>query len=90
MDDNKRLQNLISLTESCKVKDRATEKLVQCEFPFKFKGETYDGCIDFIDIKNGTKIPGDPWCSTKVNGSDREHVSGGSHYGNCGSSCPRV
>jgi len=76
--------------QSCKVKDRATEKLVQCEFPFKFKGVTYDGCIDFIDIKNGTKIPGDPWCSTKVNGSDREHVSGGSHYGDCGSSCPRV
>ena len=64
--------------------------MVQCEFPFKFKGKSYNGCIDFVDIKDGKKVPGDPWCSTKVKGSDREHVSGGGHYGDCNSSCPRA
>ena len=64
---------------------------MQCEFPFKYKGETHYGCIDYIDVKNGQKVPlnkGDkPWCSTKVSGSDREHVSGGGYYGECDSSC---
>merc|ERR1712217_884391 len=73
---------------SCRVKDLATKQFLQCEFPFKFKGQTYNGCIDFIDIKNGQKVPGKPWCSTKVRGADREHVSGGSHYGDCNSFCP--
>ena len=57
--------------------------MVPCEFPFKFKGKTYNGCINFVDIKNGQQLPGDPWCSTKVSGSDREHVTGGRHYGEC-------
>jgi len=73
---------------SCKVKDKATKRRVNCEFPFKYKGQLHNGCIDFIDIKNGVKVPGKRWCSTKVTGSDREHVSGGDHYGDCNSSCP--
>ena len=77
-----------SVTESCRVVNKGTNQFMQCEFPFKFKGKTYNGCIDYIDIKNGQKVPGDPWCSTKVSGSDRRHVSGGGHYGKCHSSCP--
>ena len=69
------------------MKEEAAYQLKQCEFPFKFLGETYHGCIDFLDIKNGRKVPGKPWCSTKVSGSDRQHVSGGGHYGDCDSAC---
>ena len=77
-----------SLPESCTVRDRATQRNVQCEFPFKFEGETHYGCIDYIVAKNGRKVPGRPWCSTKVSGSQREHVKGGRHFGNCDDSCP--
>ena len=83
-------QNLFSITGSCRVRDKATKQYVPCEFPFKFKGKIHHGCIDYIDIKNGQKVPGNPWCSTKVRGSDRIHVNGGSHYGDCNSSCPGV
>ena len=67
----KQLSGSISSTESCRVKDIATNKLTRCKFPFKFKGETHNGCIDYIDVKDGKKVPGDPWCSTKVKGSER-------------------
>ena len=70
------------------MKNKATSSFVPCEFPFKFEGETHYGCIDFIEINNGRKVPGDPWCSTKVIGSDRTHVGGGGHYGECHSRCP--
>merc|ERR1719219_1960701 len=76
--------------KSCKVREKATNKLTQCEFPFKFKGETHNGCIDYVDIRRGKKVPGEPWCSTKVRGSDREHVTGGGHYGECTSSCKTI
>ena len=69
------------------MKDKATKRFQKCQFPFKFKDKTHNGCIDFIDIRNGKKVPGDPWCSTKVRGVDREHVTGGSHYGDCNDSC---
>ena len=59
---------------------------MQCEFPFKYQNETYYGCIDFI-YHNGQKDPVKPWCSTKVRGSDRKHMFGGQHYGDCDSSC---
>ena len=72
------------------MKDKATKRFQKCQFPFKFKDKTHNGCIDFIDIRNGKKVPGKPWCSTKVRGSDRKHVEGGGHYGNCDSSCPNA
>jgi len=75
-------------SQSCRVTDQATKRSVDCEFPFKFHGETYYGCIDFSSIKRGRKVPAEPWCSTKVRGSDRRHVRGGSHFGNCNSGCP--
>jgi len=74
--------------QSCMVKEKATNKTIKCEFPFKYEGEIHNTCIDFIDVKDGKKVPGDPWCSTKVRGSEREHVSGGKHFGDCDSSCP--
>jgi len=79
--------NLVK-SQSCRVKDRRTNRNVPCEFPFKFEGETHYGCIDYIQVKNGRKIPGKPWCSTKVSGSQREHVDGGRHFGDCDDSCP--
>merc|ERR1711988_1486391 len=75
-------------SQSCTVKDRRTNRNVPCEFPFKFEGETHYGCINYIEVKNGRKVPGKPWCSTKVSGSQREHVKGGRHFGNCDDSCP--
>merc|ERR1711997_832623 len=81
--------------QSCKVNEKATNKVIQCEFPFKFKGETHNKCVDYVDVKNGEKVkvvrnnvPVKPWCSTKVSGADREHVSGGNHFGDCDSTCP--
>ena len=74
----------------CRVRNEANRRRnVQCEFPFKFHGETYNGCIDFTDKINGRKIPSErPWCSTKVRGRDRKHVGGGRNYGFCNSQCP--
>ena len=72
------------------MKNKATGSVVPCEFPFKFEGKTHYGCIDYIKIENGQKVPGEPWCSTKVKGSDKKHVNGGGHYGECDSSCPGV
>ena len=80
----------VSFTESCRVKDGATNSFVQCEFPFKFEGETHYGCIDYTEVKNGRKVLGDPWCSTKVEGPQRRHVRGGGHFGNCDNSCPNA
>ena len=69
-----------------------------CEFPFKFKGEIFYGCISWEDYDpttgtTGTTDPRNPtrygrtWCSTKVSGRDREH-SGGEFYGICDFKCP--
>ena len=69
------------------MRDEGTSQKKECEFPFRFLGKTYYGCIDFIEIRNGRKIPGKPWCSTKVSGLNRKHVSGKGHYGDCNSSC---
>ena len=77
-------------TESCRVRESSSKTTKECEFPFKFEGETHNSCIDFLEIKDGQKIPtqdGSHWCSTKVNGSDREHVRGGGFFGDCPTSC---
>ena len=85
--------NFVPLTDTgpCFVKEEATGKTLPCQFPFKFKGTTEYGCTLTLDIDtNGEIIPvstGIPWCSTKVSGSERQHVSGGGHWGDCSSSC---
>ena len=30
----------------------------------------------------------DPWCSTKVDPTTRQHITGGGFYGDCEASCP--
>ena len=71
--------------------EKNSGSLKPCKFPFVFKDEIFFSCTTIIGKNDdGSFIQGDPWCSTKVNGSDREHVSGGSHYGNCPSSCPTI
>ena len=82
------LSNMVSITESCWVREEATKKSKQCQFPFRFKGRTHNGCIDYIDVQNGQNLPGNPWCSTRVRGSNRQHVDGGGYYGDCKPSCP--
>ena len=52
-----------------------------CIFPFKFQGITYNTCSTVLANENK------PWCSTLVDNSGT-HVSGGGHYGDCGSKCP--
>ena len=59
----------------------------QCQFPFKFDGEEFHGCID--SIKNpGGRVSVDPWCSTKVDPTTRQHITGGGFFGDCEASCP--
>ena len=54
-----------------------------------FFDKTYYGCIKLIDIKNGVEeYTEKAWCSTKVNINTKEHIGGGSYYGDCPSDCP--
>jgi hypothetical protein len=52
-----------------------------CIFPFNHEGNTYFGCP--IDPDDSSKR----WCSTQTD-LNVNHVIGGGHYGECGSSCP--
>ena len=38
--------------QSCTVKEKATNKTIKCEFPFKYEGEIHNTCIDFIGKSN--------------------------------------
>ena len=64
----------------------------QCQFPFKYDGKTFNGCIDFTVKKNGNHRPVKPWCSTKVNELTREHIRGKGYFGDCDNTpqCPNV
>ena len=54
-----------------------------------FFDKTYYGCIKLIDIKNGVEeYTEKAWCSTKVDVNTKEHIGGGSYYGDCPSDCP--
>lgn len=81
----------------CKVRERNRRKQIKpCQFPFKYDGETFHGCIDFdVDSNTGRRQfvnrrgrPIKPWCSTKVDQSTRRHTSGGGFFGDCDASCP--
>ena len=53
-----------------------------------FLDKTYYGCIKLIDILNGTEeYTAKAWCSTKVDGNTKEHIGGGSYFGDCPSDC---
>ena len=67
----------------CQVTEKASNQKKPCEFPFIFKKVTYHGCT-----KDDAGVLGHPWCSTKVNSTTKEHITGQSFYGDCESSCP--
>ena len=52
-DDNKIFECWI--ISDCTVKEVASNEFKECQFPFKYGGETFDGCVDFI-YKNGKRV----------------------------------
>merc|ERR1711935_15042 len=76
------------VNSECTVKEAASNQFKKCQFPFVFFGKTYYGCIKLIDVKNGVEeYTAKAWCSTKVDGNTKEHIGGGSYYGDCPSNC---
>ena len=67
----------------CQVTEKASNQQKPCEFPFIFKKVTYHGCT-----KDDAGENGNPWCSTKVNSTTKEHITGQSFFGDCNPSCP--
>ena len=52
-----------------------------CILPFTYQNVSYNGCITIND-------PDDlPWCSIKTYPGTEFHISGGGHWGHCGSNC---
>ena len=79
---------LFFLSSECTVKEVASNRFKKCQFPFVFFDKTYYGCIKLIDIQNGKEeYTAKAWCSTKVDGNTKEHIGGGSYYGDCPSDC---
>ena len=78
----------------CLVKEIRSETLKPCQFPFKWNGETYDGCTNRTEKhENGGYSYGNPWCSTKKDPITNEHVQNGTNgfYGDCISEfCPSL
>jgi len=53
-----------------------------CQFPFIYKGVTYNECTTVEEDK--------PWCSTETNPTTNEHVGEGGHWGYCfQENCPK-
>ena len=65
------------------VTEKASNQEKPCEFPFIFKKVTYHACTE-----DDAGVLGHPWCSTKVNSTTKEHITGQSFYGDCEPSCP--
>ena len=60
----------------------------RCQFPFRYSGKEYNGCIVYEtkgnDVKsNVTRVA---WCSTKVHPGNRSHIH--RHWGYCSEDCP--
>ena len=68
----------IDVSSECSVIEQGSLLSKPCQFPFVYKGQSYDKCI-FKD--NGGN--GQPWCSTKTDPTSKEHIGGGGHYGDC-------
>ena len=70
-----------TLSESikkCEVKEVNSGLMKKCQFPFIFQNYTFYGCTDF-----GAPGEGKPWCSTKIDPLDFQHVTGNGYYGDC-------
>merc|ERR1711971_307572 len=77
------------VNSECTVQEVASNQFKKCQFPFVFFDKTYYGCIKLIDIKNSVEeYTEKAWCSTKVDVNTKEHIGGGSYYGDCPSDCP--
>ena len=53
-----------------------TGSIKKCQFPFIFQNQTFYGCTTF-------GAEGIPWCSTKIDALDFQHVGGKGYYGDC-------
>ena len=65
---------------TCSVTEKKSGLVKPCQFPFNFKGQTFESCTTII----GTDpiVHGDAWCSTNTDSNDN-HIDGGSFYGDC-------
>jgi hypothetical protein len=80
--------NFFSLSTECTVQEVASRQFKKCQFPFVFFDKTYYGCIKLIDVQNGVEeYTTKAWCSTKVDENTKEHIAGGSYYGDCPNDC---
>ena len=76
----------IDASSECSVIEQGSELPKPCQFPFVYRGQSYDKCI-FKDNEGN----GQPWCSTKTDPTSNEHIGGGGHYGDCSPDlCPVV
>ena len=55
----------------CFVREVGTSLVKRCQFPFKFKGQTYNDCV-----KENSQFDEFHWCSTLVDNNSREHIYG--------------
>ena len=58
--------------EDCEVTGNPGPLQKGCQFPFIFRGRTYNSCADWTA---GGQPAGTTWCSTKVD-TNREHLKG--------------
>ena len=70
-------------TEECSVLEEGSGELKPCQFPFIYKNVTYYGCTLKDSTGDLDTQTGKPWCSTKIDPLDYEHITNGDHYGDC-------
>ena len=69
--------------KECSVLEVASGESKPCQFPFIYKNETYYGCTLKDSIGDLDTQTGKPWCSTKIDPLDYEHITDGDYYGDC-------
>ena len=68
-------------SSTCITVEKRFLKNKPCVFPFKYKGNIYNGCITHNDPD------GRSWCSTEVD-LNGYHILGRELWGHCGTDCP--
>ena len=61
-----------------------------CQFPFILLNQTFYECTNILSVNQETgkiNTVDKPWCSTNVDPQTKNHIEGGSYYGDCPSSC---
>ena len=69
--------------KECSVLEVASGESKPCQFPFIYKNVTYYGCTLKDSTGDLDTQTGKPWCSTKIDPLDYEHITDGDHYGDC-------